>query len=111
MRTERYKLILNFLPVAAVYNCTQQWQPDSCPVLPKDVKNTVHPPMELYDLQADPDEFENLIDKPELAAVQQSLLERLAQHLRDTDDPLLDGPPVPPRYQDMLQTLQAAIRV
>ena len=49
------------------------------------------PPVELYDLQADPYEFKNLANKPKLAAVQKRLHSRLRDWQRDTGDPLVDA--------------------
>lgn len=42
---------------------------------------------ELYDLEADPYEFTNRIDDPELTDVKRDLYLRLFKHLRDTKDP------------------------
>ncbi|MBU0990967.1 MAG: sulfatase [Proteobacteria bacterium] len=67
IRNERYKLIHNLLP---------------------ELENGVA--MELYDLEDDPYEFDNLIDQPEYASIQSQLTEQLLQWRIDTDDPLLD---------------------
>ena len=45
----------------------------------------------MYELDNDQDEFVNLADRPELAAVQQRLLDELDRWRRATNDPLLDG--------------------
>ena len=50
-------------------------------------------PIELYDLQSDPDEVVNLADDPALAEVRRSLSEKLLARLRETDDHWLE------RYQ------------
>ena len=52
---------------------------------------------ELYDLRADPEEFENLTDDEAHAAVQDRLRKTLADWMAATEDPLLDGP-VPSPY-------------
>jgi len=50
----------------------------------------------LYDLYFDPDQMNNLIDRPELQAVAQDLRTSLERWMRDTDDPLCKGAvPVP----------------
>jgi len=45
------------------------------------------PAEELYDLQKDPDELENLADKPEYAAIKQQLAARLHAWMKETGDP------------------------
>jgi arylsulfatase A-like enzyme len=52
---------------------------------------------ELFDLVFDPQEANNLAADPAFEHVRTELAERLEQHMRDTADPLLDGPvPAPP---------------
>ncbi len=53
-------------------------------------------PLQLYDLVFDPNEACNVVDRPEHAAVATDLGERLERWMRDTGDPLLDGPVAPP---------------
>ena len=54
------------------------------------------PREQLYDLVFDPNEAANLADDPEHASVLEELRERLLQWMRETNDPLLDGPVVAP---------------
>jgi arylsulfatase A-like enzyme len=52
---------------------------------------------QLYDLILDPNEVRNLAEEPGHAKVVEELRERLTSWMRETEDPLLDGPvPVPP---------------
>jgi len=52
---------------------------------------------QLYDLVFDPQEQHNLIARPDHASVAADLRNRLETWMRETDDPLLDGPvPAPP---------------
>jgi N-sulfoglucosamine sulfohydrolase len=54
-------------------------------------------PEGLYHLEFDPNEMRNLIGDPRWAAVADELRARLERWMRDTGDPLLDGPvPLPP---------------
>jgi N-sulfoglucosamine sulfohydrolase len=53
-------------------------------------------PLQLYDLVFDPNEACNVIDRPEHSGVAADLGERLERWMRDTGDPLLDGPVAPP---------------
>jgi N-sulfoglucosamine sulfohydrolase len=48
------------------------------------------PPVELYDLEKDPYEFQNLAGQPEFADVQERLLSQLESWRRQTHDPLID---------------------
>ena len=60
---------------------------------------------ELYDLEKDPDEENNLADDPEYAEVCAELRTRLVQWMRATDDPQLQGPVASPRYAQLLAEL------
>lgn len=54
---------------------------------------------ELYDLREDPLEQHNLAGTPAVKGIEHDLSERLWEWMRDTDDPLLDGPVASPRYR------------
>jgi N-sulfoglucosamine sulfohydrolase len=51
---------------------------------------------QLYDLPLDPNEMRNVAGEPRYAAVRQELSDRLDRWMRDTGDPLLDGPVAAP---------------
>jgi hypothetical protein len=68
----------------------------------------VRPPIELYDLHADPWEQRNLADNPEVAPIQADLRQRLLRWMDQTDDPLLRGPVASPYYADALDRLRAS---
>ena len=51
---------------------------------------------ELYDLVLDPTERNNLVDDPHFAPVLEKLREGLNRWMVETNDPVLDGPLVPP---------------
>jgi N-sulfoglucosamine sulfohydrolase len=53
-------------------------------------------PEQLYDLVVDPNEAHNVIHEPENAEIAKELSSRLEQWMRDTGDPLLNGPVAPP---------------
>lgn len=59
--------------------------------------------VELYDLEADPWEQRNLAGDPEMKDVRERLSEALWAWMRDTDDPLLDGPVSSPRYRQAMR--------
>jgi arylsulfatase A-like enzyme len=50
------------------------------------------PREELFDLLLDPEEGNNLAADPAFEHVRAELSERLERHMRESDDPLLDGP-------------------
>jgi arylsulfatase A-like enzyme len=89
VRTERYKYIVSYEDRPAV-------------PLPGDVaasgsaigvdRAARRPPVELYDLDADPFEQDNLAGSEDLAEVEKDLAERLATWQRETGDPVLQGP-------------------
>jgi N-sulfoglucosamine sulfohydrolase len=54
------------------------------------------PRIELYDLVMDPGEMRNLADDDHCAELREQLEQRLTDWMRETDDPLLDGPVLPP---------------
>jgi hypothetical protein len=64
-----------------------------------------HPHEELYDLEADPYELENLAGHAAYDQVRQELSAALAGWMRDTDDPLLRGPIPSPFYRKALADL------
>ena len=53
----------------------------------------LHNGEELYDMEADPHELVNLAGRPDAAAVQADLKNRLLEHLRRTKDPFLSHQP------------------
>ena len=53
---------------------------------------SARPREELYDLRADPDEWHNLADAPGHAVTLGAMRRRLDDWMRDTADPLRDGP-------------------
>jgi N-sulfoglucosamine sulfohydrolase len=96
VRTERWKYIRRFddFPGPVLANCD-----DSAS---KDVwveagwgERTV-PREQLYDLVLDPAEMNNLAADPTCAEALADMRGRLAEWMRDTEDPLLDGPVPPP---------------
>jgi len=58
---------------------------------------------ELYDLEADPHEQQNLADDRRYRQVCEKLSSTLATWMRETDDPLLEGPVLPDDYEQMTE--------
>jgi len=58
---------------------------------------------QLFDLQSDPNEFENLADRPDYAEVLEDLDGRLSRWMESVDDPILHGPTPTPYYEDAIE--------
>ncbi len=100
IRDRRHKLILNLLtnrpnPIRGVDGCAA-WAASRDEALvgtpARRAHDTYHQPpsLELYDLEKDPIEFDNLAGRAELRAVQQRLMSQLQAWRQQTKDPLLD---------------------
>jgi N-sulfoglucosamine sulfohydrolase len=59
--------------------------------------------VELYDLDADPLEQRNLAGTPGVEAIEETLSAELWGWMRETEDPLLNGPIASPRYREAMQ--------
>ncbi|MGV1048941.1 MAG: sulfatase [Solirubrobacterales bacterium] len=96
VRTERWKYIRRFddyrYPVLA--NCDDSDSKDL--LVAADWGKREAPREQLYDLVLDPAEGENLAPRPELAGRLAELRARLDRWMRETADPLLEGPVAPP---------------
>ena len=99
VRTSRHKYIRNFETAFAVEvpgdiqaGATFRANPS---LYSRDRPSVV----ELYDLESDPLEQHNLAGAPKLRDVERELSARLWRWMRETDDPLLQGPVASPRYR------------
>src|SRR6266851_2998713 len=106
IRTLVHKLIVNFEVSTTVDVPTDIRSSPIYPLMLPEFGG-VRPPVEFYDLQADPREQHNLADRPEVAAIQADLRRRLLRWMEQTDDPLLHGPVASPYYADALARLRA----
>ncbi len=87
---------------------SQSWARRSTTVVPSAPALAYHPLLELYDLAADPNEWQNLADDPAHAATLRDLLARLRRWMADTADPLLAGAVTPPLHRRALAALEGA---
>jgi arylsulfatase A-like enzyme len=111
IRTDRYKLIVSFEATRAWMDPTQQWFHQSQVHGSMEKPGQRHPPLRLYDLQADPLEVNNLANEPAMSEICRDLAGRLLDHMRDTEDPVLYGIPLSPAHQQAVSCLiQAAGR-
>jgi len=90
LRTTEHKLIRNF-------GATRYPQPPVAAMGTKPGVNVV--PVELYDLETDPNEFSNVADEPEYAQLRAELDEKLWDWLEELDDPILRGPTPTPAWE------------
>lgn len=100
IRTETHKLIVNFEAVPAhMAGVSQTWRPWSTPATPTTgLEGANSDPLELYDLRDDPFETHNLAANPEHQNVFDQLRHELLVWMRETGDPVLDGPVPSPFY-------------
>jgi len=91
IRTERYKLIRNFEPGAGVQIAADILHSPTVDVMRETLRNWPRPKYELYDLENDPWERDNLIGRPEVAEIKAALRRELEDWLSSTGDPILQG--------------------
>jgi N-sulfoglucosamine sulfohydrolase len=96
VRTERWKYIRRFdeYPHPVLANCDDSDTKDLLVAAGWGEQTVAEE--QLYDLVLDPEEGRNLAGDPAQAEVLDELRERLETWMRETDDPLLDGPVAPP---------------
>ncbi|OIB58371.1 sulfatase family protein [Natrialba sp. SSL1] len=113
IRTERWKYVRNFWHLPDIYMTTDIY----CSAAGREMHEQFYGDQrayeELYDLEADPLEQENLVleDTPDrvetpdqngnqaVAAVRERLRAQLVDWMSETNDPLLDGPVVPSDWE------------
>lgn len=108
IRTDTHKLIVNFSTAFSFMDPSQNWHPKTITVYPANPAAAKHPPIELYDLRADPLERNNLADEEQQAPLRRELLARLSKWMRETGDPLLEGPIPAPLHHAGIAALRDA---
>lgn len=109
IRTERFKLICNFVTGPSFMNPSQTYRPATVTVVPPMPEYAMHPDLELFDLATDAKEFRNLAGDRDHAAIETELLERLHGWMLETGDPLLAGVPESPQHRRLLGRLKRAV--
>jgi N-sulfoglucosamine sulfohydrolase len=105
IRTARYKLIVNLEVDIAINVPTDIQHSPIYPAMMDDI--TRHRPhIELYDLESDPLEKHNLAGLPRAAETERDLKQALLKWMRETDDPILQGPVASPYYAKALEMLK-----
>ena len=97
VRTKRWKYIRRFADRGTPVLCNCDDGESKSLWLQNDWKDMGLPQEALYDLVFDPNETNNLAPDPQSKAVLEDMKGRLERWMKDTADPLLDGPvPAPP---------------
>jgi N-sulfoglucosamine sulfohydrolase len=104
VRTPTHKYIVNFEVSTAVDVPADVRESPAYALLAQEF-DQVRDHVELYDLAADPWEQENLTGRPEVAGTEADLRGRLLQWMRETQDPLLEGPVASPYYHESIRRL------
>jgi len=96
IRTKRFKYIRSFEKMPDLPLPSDIRKSLSARSIPQAFKGE-RAPVELYHLEADPNEMNNLAGKDEYAEIEKELSARLTKWLEETEDPILKGPiPAPP---------------
>jgi len=115
IRTERFKYIRNFEADFSIEVPGDIQQGSIFRNNPGRYTSQRQQLIELYDLSIDPLEQDNLAGRLEVADIQRDLDQRLWLWMKETQDPLLQGPIASPRYrmamQGRLATGQAGNRI
>ncbi len=110
VRTRKYKYIFNFESVRPENYCLDI---SYKPVLLECIDKLSKRPDrwdELYDLEADPRETNNLAESPDHQDVRHQLATQLAEWMAATADPLLHGPVASPRFYKRTEWLRERIK-
>jgi len=105
IRTTNHKLIVNFEHGRAMDIPADVQQGTLYRTIAADFKHQKRPMIELYALDADPNEQINLAGHADYAHIEQDLSQQLSTWMRQTSDPLLDGCILSPESQQASQYL------
>ncbi len=95
IRTNRYKYIRNFIE-GPLFQLPGDIEISLTRKALKDTHLKPRPMEELYDLEKDPNEENNLVGKPEYSEIQTELSNRLLEWMKKTKDPVVEGKvPIP----------------
>jgi N-sulfoglucosamine sulfohydrolase len=111
IRTERWKLIANFefapwQETSPDYDNNAKSYVEVAKALAVPYERQYHPPFELYDLKSGSWEQHDLADSAEHRQIRDELIRRLRQWMRDTGDPLLEGPMAQGAYKNRMAEFQ-----
>lgn len=99
IRTKKFKYIRNYEKLVEVYLPYDIYQGDASKELRKEFYGNLRAEEELYDLENDPFERQNLSNSSRYQDVLSTLRAELEKWMKETDDPLLKGPVPPTKEQ------------
>ncbi|RRJ31832.1 sulfatase family protein [Halocatena pleomorpha] len=102
IRTNQYKYIRNFWHLPLIYFTDDILKSKAGREVHEQLRSGRRPYEELYDLEEDPYEQTNLVNDPQYEHVRDQLRGRLVRWMRNTSDPLLEGPVPPADYDELL---------
>ncbi len=105
IRTLDHKLIVSFEATRSWMDPTQQWHHRSAIHSSLEKPGLRHPPIRLFDLKKDPNEFNNLADDPVYTQVRKQLAKKLLDWMQQTNDPILQGMPLSPAHRQAMAEL------
>jgi arylsulfatase A-like enzyme len=91
VRTAQHKLIRNFEPGTGLQVAADILYTPTVDEMRDTLRDWPRPPFELYDLERDPLERDNLIGRTESQEVEAALRQKLENWLSRTGDPIVDG--------------------
>ena len=91
IRTDEFKFIINFEKSENLYQIGMDIQQDALGKFMLDYIKKTRPNEELYDLDNDPNEKDNLIDDPNYKEIGKELKDKLYKWMKLTADPILKG--------------------
>jgi len=98
VRTRRYKYVRSFWQLPKVYLSADVFASEAGREVRERYAVPPRPYEELYDLREAPQEDENVVHEPRYQDVRLDLARQLRSWMVATDDPLLEGPVLPPNY-------------
>ncbi len=103
IRTERYKLTRYFEPGRNIVFPTDVNPQELAAHTARPQRKGKRPVAQLFDLQQDPHERNNLAQNAKYAEIAKDLSNRLWKWMEEVDDPVLKGPIVTPYYLEAMQ--------
>lgn len=109
VRTDNFKLIVSFSSAPAYMDPSNSLRPRADTVVPPNDALAYHTSLELYDLKQDPLEQKNLASDKAHADTLNALRQRLIEHMRQSNDPLLQGAISNPMHSKNLEWLRTGV--